>query len=89
MAWLAGESDQDSDMARVFAAMDAELGQSAALERLPDGDGGGARQALQEALELAQNGIRVHQAAEEPSVLGIQNCQTLIHEIKQRRNQGT
>jgi hypothetical protein len=44
---------------------------------------------LQEALELAQNGIRVHQAAEEPSVLGIQNCQTLIHEIKQRRNQGT
>ena len=46
MAWLAGDADKDSDMARVFAAMDAELGQSAALERLPDGDGGGARQAL-------------------------------------------
>ena len=43
---------------------------------------------LQEALEMAQNGARVHQAAEEPSALGIRTYQTLIREIKQRQKQG-
>jgi hypothetical protein len=43
---------------------------------------------FQDALELAQHGLRVHQAAAKPSFQGIQNCQVLIHQIKQRKKQG-
>ena len=37
---------------------------------------------VQGAVELAQHGVRVHQAAADPSAVGIQNCEELIRQIK-------